>query len=98
VIAVAEDTPLARPEFFFLGFQRGGVRPPPIEHSLPVSRLAQVDIWRPAGGDSAVSGAVQGAGLVAFHDGPEHSLELRFAAGDRGRADLRPTLPLVLRW
>ncbi|MBC7833642.1 MAG: hypothetical protein H7Y88_00895 [Phycisphaerales bacterium] len=39
------------------------------------------------------------AGLLSLRAGPSHLLELGFDHETRGRgADLRPELPLVLRW
>ena len=99
-IDVARATPLAGPEFFYLGFQRGRARSgqEPVGHEVPIRSLTGVTVWRPAGGDSQAARALQAAGLVAFHDADYYLLELRFDDASRGRADLRPALPLTLRW
>jgi hypothetical protein len=99
-IDVAVETPLSGPEFFYLGFQRGRARSgqEPIGHELPIDSLTGATVWRPAGGDSQAARALQAAGLVTFHDAEEYLLELRFDDAGRGRADLRPALPLTLRW
>ena len=99
-IDIAQETPLAGPEFFYLGFQRDRARigQEPVSHDVPIGSLTGVTIWRPAGGDSQAARALQAAGLVAFYDADEYLLELRFDDAHTGRADIRPTLPLVLRW
>jgi len=99
-IEVAEQTPLSGPEFYYLAFQRGRARSgqEPVGHELPMRSLTSVAVWRPAGGDSQAARALQAAGLVAFHDADDYLLELRFDDESRGSADLRPALPLVLRW
>lgn len=99
-LEVARDTPLSGPEIFYLGFQRGRARggQEPVEHELPLGSLRGVSVWRPAGGDSEAARALQAAGLVTFHDADDPLLELRFDDAGRGRADLRPVLPLALRW
>jgi hypothetical protein len=99
-IEVARETPLAGPEFFYLGFQRDRARigHEPVDHDLPIGSLTGVAVWRPAGGDSEAARALQAGGLLAFHDADHYLLELRFDEGGKGRADLRPTLPLLLRW
>jgi hypothetical protein len=99
-IDVAKETPLAGPEFFYFGFQRGRARSgqEPVDHGLPIRSLTGVTVWRPAGGDSKAARALQAAGLVAFHDADGYLLELRFDDASSGSADLRPALPLTLRW
>jgi hypothetical protein len=99
-IEVALETPLSGPEFFYLGFQRSRARSgqEDVHHELPLGALAAASVWRPASGDSETARAVQAAGLVEFHDADEYLLELRFDEANRGLADLRPSLPLTLRW
>jgi hypothetical protein len=99
-IDVARGTPLAGPEFFHLGFQRDRARAgqEPVEHALPLGSLTGVTVWRPAAGDSPAARVLQAAGLVVFRDADEYLMELRFDGGNRGSADLRPALPLTLRW
>jgi hypothetical protein len=97
---VARATPLAGPEFFYVGFQRERARmgQEPVDHDLPLGALTGVTVWRPGVGDSDAARSLQAAGLVDFHDSDEYGLELRFDEAVRDRADLRPALPLVLRW
>ena len=99
-IDVAKETPLAGPAFFYLGFQRGRARSgqEPVDHELSIGSLTGVTVWRPASGDSKAARALQAAGLVVFHDADGYLLELRFDDASRGSADLRPALPLTLRW
>jgi hypothetical protein len=99
-IEVASDTPLAGPELFYLGFQRGRprARQEPTDHAPPLGALTGVTLWRPADGDSAAARSLEAAGLVAFRDSDEYLLELLFEGAGPGRADLRPGLPLVLSW
>lgn len=98
-IDIAKDTPLAGPEFFYLGFQRGPAQPTqPRDHGVPVGPLVGVTVWRPASGDSRTAKALEAAGLVAFRDADECHLELRFESARHGSADLRPELPLTLVW
>jgi hypothetical protein len=99
-VEVASAVPLASPEFFYLGFQRGRGRSgqEPVDHELPIESLTGVAVWRPASGDSETARALQAAGLVAFHDADDYLLELRFDDASRGCVDLRPALPLRLRW
>jgi hypothetical protein len=99
-IDIAEATPLDGPELFYLGFQQNRARSgqEPVDHALPIESLTGVSVWRPASGDSHAARALQAAGLVAFHDSDEYLLELRFGDAHRDAADIRPALPLVLRW
>jgi Glyoxalase-like domain len=99
-IDVALETPLAGPEFFYLGFQRGRAQSGEehVGHELPIGALTGATVWRPAGGDSETAQALQAAGLMVFRDADDYLLELRFDDASRGRADLRPSLPLTLRW
>jgi hypothetical protein len=99
-IEVALDTPLEGPEFFYLGFQRGPRRvvQQPTNHELPCGPLTGVTVYRPAAGHSPTAAAVERAGIASFRDGDDHLLVLEFGDAKRGTSDLRPELPLVLRW
>jgi Glyoxalase-like domain len=99
-IEVARGTPLAGPEFFYLGFQRGRPRQGQerVDHALPIRKLVGVTVWRPPNGDSAAAQALQAAGLLAFRDAEDYRIELRFEAPSHGQADARPALPLTLVW
>jgi hypothetical protein len=99
-IDIARDTLLSDPEFFYLAFQgvraRGGQEP--LEHGLPVRVLTGVTISRPDGPPSPAAEALYAAGVIALRRADQHLMELRFHDGNRGSADLRPILPLILRW
>jgi Glyoxalase-like domain len=101
-IEIARDTPLSEPEFFYLGFQRGRARPgqEPVTHAVPASELTGVRIWGLTSGPrSPAATAVQAAGLVTLDKADHYLMELTFDGGSHaGSADLRPDLPLILRW
>lgn len=99
-IDVALDTPLEGPEFFYLGFHSGSGRAAqqPTNHELPCHAITSVTVHRPPAGHSPVAAAVEAAGIVSFRDAHQYLLELRFADASRGTSDLRPELPLVLKW
>jgi hypothetical protein len=97
-IEVAIGTSLSEPELFYISAAR---RPrQPIDHALPVRELSRVEVQLPGGGPrSEALRSVQAAGLVEVRAGDDFLMELGFddeAAGRR--ADLRPELPLALRW
>jgi len=101
-IEIARDTPLSEPEFFYLGFQRGRARlgQEPVTHGVAASELTGVRICAPTSGPrSLVAAAVQAAGLVTLDKADQYLMELTFdGASHAGSADLRPDLPLILRW
>lgn len=99
-IEIARETPLTEPVFSYLGFmrERAGAGREPIRHDLPIEALTGVTVCRPAAALSAAARALQAAGLVAFRDGDDFLMELDFDDARRGSADLRPALPLTLRW
>jgi hypothetical protein len=55
-------------------------------------------VFRPGGSTSPAIRALQLTRLIAVYDADEYLLELRFDEASRGTADLRPELPLTLRW
>lgn len=70
----------------------------PLEHPLGVQEVTQVRLTLPQPLSRAV-GALQSAGLVSFASGPDYLAELEFDDGTQGKvSDLRPALPLCLRW
>lgn len=101
-IDVAEATPLSEPAFFYLRFARppGQMQTQPRAHDLGVRRIAAVEIGMPGGAaPCAAARAVQDAGLVRFVDAAHHVMTVTFDDARAGEsADLRPDLPLVLRW
>lgn len=100
-IEVAEDVPLSEPAIIYLAFQRGRARPggEPIDHAPPLTTLARATIAGPmAELPSDAARAVEGTGQVAFARAADYVLTLAFSGAADVTADLRPELPLVLRW
>lgn len=100
-IDVAEGTPLSEPEIFYFGDPRlrGGAMPQPIDHAIPVTTLRTLSIAGPVPNDlSRASRAVAASGAATFEAAPAYTLTLDFRDAPDASADLRPTLPLVLRW
>lgn len=100
-IEIARDTPLHEPELFFLAFQRGRARngEEPVRHDLPISELRGITISMPGGALSAAAQALRAAAPVVFREADHYLMELTFdQAAPRSALDLRPGLPLALRW
>lgn len=98
-IKVAEATPLVEPLYAFLDFL------PPLpkcveEHPCGVETLTNVLLTIPCPGTlSSVAHMVDALPGVSVRVGKEHLLELCFDDGKRGvRHDMRPRLPVILRW
>jgi hypothetical protein len=72
----------------------------PIEHPAGLGQVTEVQVTvRGATGFSAPLQTLERLGIASFQSGDEHLLELTFDAGRKGQsADLRPDLPVVLRW
>jgi hypothetical protein len=101
-IDVAEATPLSEPAFFYIRFARppGLLHTQPRAHDLAVRRITAVEVGMPGGSaPCAAARAIQDAGLVTFIDAAHHVMNVTFDEARAGEsADLRPELPLVLRW
>jgi len=101
-IHVAEGTPLSEPAFFFIGFARSPaqIQAQPLGHRLGVRRFTAVEVGMPGGSaPCAAARAVQDAGIVTFVEAAHHVMTVTLDdARAGGSADLRPELPLVLRW
>ena len=101
-IDVGRDTHLNEPLFFYLGFRRRGARVPeePVAHAIPVGDITGVSIGFPSPGPrSGVAQAAESMGLLTFHSADNHAMQLTFDdAIQGGEVDLRPDLPIVLRW
>lgn len=101
-IDIGRGTPLSEPALFFLGFARppDASREALCDHALPLRELKMVDVGRP--GDTPASDALTSLiaqGLLSLSSADRHTLTLTFDEGRLGRtADLRPHLPLRLRW
>ena len=93
------------PLLFFIPFHRrmdelpAGQREP-IEHPLGVRELTSLRVYAPAMAAPSVSmQRALASGAFAVEEGAEWLMELGFDGGQQNRsADLRPTLPLLLRW
>ena len=100
-IDVADATPLAEPAVFHMAIQRSRGRSgeQPIDHEPPLRTISRVSIEGPLPSErSAASRALEGTGAFAFSDASAYLLTLDFSTAPEATADLRPELPLVLRW
>jgi hypothetical protein len=65
----------------------------------PFTTVSSIRIGVPVNGPSAVLAAIDGVGPLSLALGEPHLLELAFNAGAAGQErDIRPTLPLIIRW
>lgn len=102
-IEVAEDRALEQPAVFCLRSseqspsRRG---PGPARHALPIEELTGVRLGYPGGNDpSQALRSLAARDLLEFDAAAELLLTLTFDRGKaQGEADLRPRLPLLLRW
>ena len=104
-IQVAEDTLLSEPMYFYLSFAQRQDKVPiakrePMDHQVPLREVTAVTVHIHQ--DVTLSDAacivkqVPGLSIVK---GKEHLLELEFDNGVINQSrDLRPSLPLLLRW
>ena len=100
-IDVAEGTPLSEPEIFYFGDPRfrGRATQQPIDHAIPATTLHAVSIAGPVPHElSTASREVAASGAVSFEAASTYTLTLDFRDAPEADADLRPALPLVLRW
>jgi hypothetical protein len=99
-IHIALDTPLTEPELFYLGFQRDRARigHEPTTHAVQVSEITSVSIGTPSPGDTTAARA-EAMKWFSVSRADHHIMLLTFDSGTGGHSlDLRPDLPLVLRW
>jgi len=100
-IELATGTTLTEPELFYIPLHRSpALSREPAAHGLPLSDISRVTVTVPAAAPPSPAGrAAEAAGLLSFASGDAHGLELTFDGGVANRsADLRPALPLSLRW
>jgi hypothetical protein len=101
-IELAVGTLLSEPELFYLPWTRlrNRAEPEPIDHALPLREITGVTIGLPASrGLSRAAGSAEAAGLLGFRSADAFIMSLAFAGGGSGSSvDLRPELPLELRW
>jgi hypothetical protein len=101
-IQVAVDTPLSEPELFYLAFSRprDAAEQEPFTHSLPATEITGLAIGLPGVKPRSLAAhTVEAMGLVSFSAADDYVMVLTLDRGARSRAaDLRPGLPLILRW
>jgi hypothetical protein len=100
-IDVADDTPLAEPAVFHMAVAgvRGRRAEQPIDHQPPLRTVSRASIEGPLPSEpSATRRALAGSPTFAFGAAPSYLLTLDFSAAPETEADLRPGVPLVLRW
>jgi len=104
-IDVAADTFIGEPLLFAMPFggrpdSYSGERRQPLQHSAGLDEITGLRLTLPQ--EEAVSApfrALEARGLVSLSAGAGHLMEIEFDSGVSGRsADLRPALPLRLRW
>jgi hypothetical protein len=101
-IELAVGTPLEEPELFYMRWARrpDATRREPVDHPVPSTDVTSVRIGVPGPRPlSEAARAAEAAGVVGFHSAEDHLMTLGLDGEARGHvADLRPDLPLVLRW
>jgi hypothetical protein len=100
-IEIAIDTPVAEPEFFFLPFRTYAPDSIPRPcHALEATEMTHLHIGTPSGALlSSAARWAESAGLLTVEQSDKHVLTVTFDGATAGRrSDLRPQLPLVLRW
>jgi hypothetical protein len=101
-IDIALGTPLEEPEFLYFGFQHARARPglEPTSHKIPVRTLTSVGVSFPTlGSRSTAARALERTGLVRFTAANDYIISLTFdGEAPTTTADLRPDIPVLLRW
>jgi hypothetical protein len=101
-LEVALGTHLSEPELFYFGVPRRqeDMQEQPRGHRAPLDdEVTSASISIPSPPTAALR-AVEAAGLVCFPPAAEPLLTLRFgtSTSESGSLDMRPGLPLLLRW
>ena len=101
-IEIATGTPLGEPELFYIPFARrpDAIGREPLTHATGFREISAARVGLPAPGTlSRAARQAEAAGVVSFVTEAEHVMILGFDGEGAGKArDLRPELPLVLRW
>jgi hypothetical protein len=101
-IGIGVNTPLTQPEILYVNFATSPAAKArePLTHLLGVKEITGVRIGLPGGSaQSPGAKAVSAAGLVEFFDCSDYLAEVLLdGAIAQKSADLRPGLPLILRW
>ena len=103
-IQVATGAGLDEPMWFYLDFVgpielRRLREAEPKEHPIGVRELTRIHLSSPTEPPSEAARVLRERGVVTFAAASEYLAELTFDGGGAGaQADLRPDLPLILRW
>lgn len=100
-IGIAVATPLTEPEFLYINFATSpqSKAREPLEHPLGLRQLTHVRIASPVGVQSPAAKTTAAFGIASFTAADDYVTELFFDHALKGQsADLRPALPLLLRW
>ncbi|HKE37355.1 MAG TPA: VOC family protein [Candidatus Baltobacteraceae bacterium] len=100
-IGIALATPLTEPEFLYLNFATSpqSKAREPLDHPLGLREITHVRVGSPAKAQSQAAKTTAALGIASFTDSREYVVELFFDHAVKGEsADLRPQLPLLLRW
>jgi len=96
-LRIAAPTSLVEPMWCFM--EKARRVPQPREHSAGFRELTRVRVVSPEFHVKSVTAAMVRAGVIALDSGDAHLMEVEFDRGAQGGAkDLRPALPLILRW
>ena len=104
VLQIAEGTGLGEPMWCYMEAGRAPADAPPesrqvLVHPTGFREVTRVRIAGPRCEEEAVTLAMANMGVIAVETAAEHLLELQFDDGRQwNQADMRPGLPLVLRW
>lgn len=99
-IGIALATPLTEPEFLYMNFATSpqSKAREPMEHPLGLREITHVHVASPARAQSQAAKTAATFGIASFTAG-DYVTELFFDRAAKGQtADLRPALPLILRW
>ena len=100
-IGIALATPLVEPEFLYENFATSPKAKgrEPLSHPLGLREMTHVRIGLPGDAQSQAAKTAAGLAIASFADAGQYVAELFFDHGLKGEsADLRPQLPLLLRW
>jgi hypothetical protein len=104
-IDMGEDVPLSEPTWFFIAQATAPdaypiERQQPLNHAAGLNNISSATLTMPGAEHlSAPATAARDTGQVRFKVGNEHLMEIVFDENSQGKTqDLRPHLPLILRY
>lgn len=102
-VDIAEPSPLHEPMWFFLASAVAPKHAPParrqpLHHPAGIRRLSTVRLTIPGAQHWSAAARAAASHAIILQPGTEHLLELTFDQGQTRQIDLRPTLPLILRY